>query len=306
MGINNCQNARYNGTVAVWYTSHSQSDSRDWNNIKEFGGQFHPLSGYYKSNDINILRKQLHEMRRAGIDLIIYDCYGTRNWSIDDLPKDETLKLLMNELSNQDNDSRKLKLCIWLEKYASIPTIEQYEFALNYVKENISSNDFYFYYNGKPLVVTYLNGNSSAIDELEHKNTFFELKRIRPYCSDVWSYIEYYPQMLRKGWMSAAPGFDAYLEDAYLEKYVKNVENPDFNKVREKAAKADRENGEYYKKQLTWAKKADPKIIFVSGWNDWQYGNHIEPAVEYGYFYVDLTAEVLGRKDETKPYRHDN
>ncbi|MHB1484211.1 MAG: glycoside hydrolase family 99-like domain-containing protein [Saccharofermentanales bacterium] len=297
------ESERYNGTVAVWYTSHSQTDPRDWNNIKEFDGQFHPLSGYYKSNDISILRKQLHEMRRAGIDLIVYDCYATANWSIDDLPKDETLKLLMNELSNQGAESRKLKLCIWLEKYALIPSFEQYEFALKYVRDNISCNDFYFYYDGKPLVVTYLNGMSDAIDKLEHGNTFFTLRRIRPYTSDVWSYIEYYPQMLRKGWMSASPGFNSYLEDAYMQKYFYKNPDPDFAAIKEKAPKVDRENGEFYKRQLLWAKKADPKIIFVSGWNDWQYGNHIEPSVEYGYQYVDLTAETLGRKDETAAYR---
>lgn len=303
--MNNCNetNARYNGTVAVWYTSHSRKDPRDWNNIEEFDGKYHPLKGYYKSDNIDTLREQLHEMRRAGIDLIIYDCYATANCHIEELPEDKTLQLLINELSNQECESRKLKLCIWLEKYALVPSIEQYDFALKYVRENLSFRDFYFHYDGKPLIVTYLGAISPAIDETEWKNDYFTLRRIRPYASDVWSYIEYYPQMLRKGWMSAAPAFDSYLEDAYMHKYFYKTPNPDFEEIRKKAAKVDRENGEYYRKQLLWAKKADPKIIFVSGWNDWQYGNHIEPAIEYGYQYVDLTAEVLGRKEETEAYR---
>jgi hypothetical protein len=82
--------------------------------------------------------------------------------------------------------------------------------------------------------------------------------------------------------------------------------HPDLAKVREKAARADREDGAFFKKQLLWAKQADPEIIFISGWNDWQYGNHIEPAVEYGYQYVDLAAQVLGRAQETAVYRVDS
>ena len=33
------------------------------------------------------------------------------------------------------------------------------------------------------------------------------------------------------------------------------------------------------------------------------YANRIEPAVEYGYRYVDLAASLLGRSAETAPYR---
>jgi len=52
--------------------------------------------------------------------------------------------------------------------------------------------------------------------------------------------------------------------------------------------------------------QANPEIIFISSWNDWQYGNQIEPAVEYGCKYLDLTAEILGRWRETRPYRQAN
>jgi hypothetical protein len=190
--------SRYNGTVAVWYTSHSQTDPRDWNNIEEFDGPYHPLQGYYQCNDLHVLRRQLREMRRAGIDLIVYDCYATGNFTLEHIARDETLKLLMRELSDQHDETRKLKLCIWLEKYIEIPSLEQYEFALNYIREHLAGEDYYYHYHGKPLVVTYLNGASPSIDAIEHKNRIFALRRIRPYQSDVWSYIEYYPQMLRK------------------------------------------------------------------------------------------------------------
>jgi len=103
--------------------------------------------------------------------------------------------------------------------------------------------------------------------------------------------------------MMASPGINAFLELAYVAKYVNKLPSPDFDEIRRTAPQAKRENGEYYRKQLQWAKDANPEIIFVSGWNDWQYGTQIEPSIEYECQYLDITADVLERRDETAPYR---
>ena len=75
--------------------------------------------------------------------------------------------------------------------------------------------------------------------------------------------------------------------------------------IRAGSARADREDGAYFERQMLRARYADPDIIFISGWNDWQYANHIEPTEEYGFQYVDTAATLLGRAEETQPYRHD-
>ncbi len=305
MNETEAQNRRFDGTVAVWYSSHYQSDPRDWNNIREFDGQYHPLYGYYRCDDPAILRRQLHDMRRAGIDAIVYDCYGTAKFELTDMPEDRTLRLLAEELAHQEGESRKLKLIIWLEKYFVNPTLEGYRFALDYVRANLAGRDFYYHYDGKPLVVTYHNGPNEFIDQVEWETQDLTLRRIRPYHSDVWSYVEHYPQRLGREWMVASPGSDPYLEHAYLAKYYHKEANPDYAKIRADSRKHadDREGGEYFKRQLLRARYGNPNIIFISGWNDWQYANHIEPAVEYGYQYVDMAASLLGRADETAPYR---
>ena len=154
-------------------------------------------------------------------------------------------------------------------------------------------------------MVTYHNGTNEAIDEIEWENDYFTLRRIRPYHSDVWSYVEHYPQRLNREWMVASPGSDPYLELAYLAKYYHKDPQPDLAKIRQDSLKSadDRAGGEYFKKQLLRARDGNPNILFISGWNDWQYANHIEPAVEYGYQYVDMAARLLGRTDETAHYR---
>jgi len=300
---------RFDGTVALWFTSHYPLWDRDWKNIEEFNGPLHPLAGYYRSDDVAVLRQQLHDMRRAGVDMIVYDCMSTsKATTLEELPNETPLQLLLEELAHQEGESRKLKLCMWLERYADNPSIEHYRFALDYIRKHMAEQDYYYRYQGRPLVVTYLNGlpgANRAIDEVEYENTFFTLRRIRAYDSDVWSYIEKYPQRLNRNWMSACPAIDPYLEMAYQAAHMGGPQPPDYRKIREEADKhrADRENGAYYRKQLGRARQANPEIVFISGWNDWQYGCQIEPAREYGHLYVDLTAEILGRWDETEPYR---
>ncbi len=303
MNVSQAVNQHYDGTVAVWFTSHYQVDTRDWANIEEFGGPHHPLGGYYRSDDPAVLDRQLHDMRRAGIDAIVYDVFSTGKWDLTDLPKDKTLKLLVEALSKQEQEGRKLKLIIWLEKYLENPTVAQYDFALDYVREHLADRDFYFHYGGKPLVVTFLNCRNDAISEVESRTHDIELRRIRPYYTDVWFYVDFYPQSLSKEWMVVSPGFDDYLENAYVARHVQGKEDADLEEVRERRLHADREEGGFFEKQILRARQVEPNIVFISGWNDWQYANQIEPAVEYGYTYVDLAAKLFGRSEETRPYR---
>ena len=67
--------------------------------------------------------------------------------------------------------------------------------------------------------------------------------------------------------------------------------------------KFDRQDGEFFRQQFRVARQVNPEIVFLSGWNDWQYGCQIEPAKEYRFKYVDLAARFLGREEETRPYR---
>ncbi|MHB9022782.1 MAG: glycoside hydrolase family 71/99 protein [Armatimonadota bacterium] len=299
------QQIRFDGTVALWYSSHTRVDSRDWDLIEEFHGPYHPLLGYYKSDDPEVLRTQLHWMRRAGVDAIVYDCYGCGKLSLTDLPQDTTLQLLIDELSHQEHESRKLKLIIWLEKWASDPSLDDYRFALDFLREHLIHHDFYVRYQGFPLVVTYLNSYTDAVCELEWETTDFTLRRIRPYQTDVWSYLEQYPQQLKRQWMPVSAAFDPFLELMYMAKYVRKETNPDREKIyresRQHAALPD--EGRLFEKQLLRARQGDPEFIFISGWNDWQYQCQIEPAVEYEFLYVDMAARLLGREAETLPYR---
>jgi hypothetical protein len=299
---------RYGGTVAVWYSSHYADDPRDWRNNEEFGGPYHPLLGYYDSSDPQVLRQHLRWMRRAGVDAIVYDAFSKASGHIMQVAEDRLLALLLDALAHQDGEKRKLKLMFWLEKYGTNPSLDEYLFGLDYVRRRLAPLDFYYHYRGRPLVVTFVNGPMGECDALEEagwQTADIEFRRLRAFFmgSDCWRYVDSYPQRLNKEWMSVCPGYDAYMEDAYVAKHVRKDSPLDLDSVRRKAFRADRENGAFFERQLLRARYANPSIIFMSGWNDWQYGNHIEPAREYGFDYVDMAASLLGRATETAPYR---
>ncbi|MCE5321748.1 hypothetical protein LLG46_00365 [bacterium] len=297
---------RYNGTLALWYSGHYQLDPRDWNNVREFNGEHHPLYGYYKSDDAQVLTRHLHDIRRAGIDAIVYDVFPVTQWTPKDYAKDRALAMLLEMLAHQENESRQLQLFIYLEHYVSDPTLDELEFALDYMREHMCENSYYYRYHGKPLVVCYLNGDAPGMAEIEKNRKYtdyFELRRIRPFYTDDWSYIQPFPQTARKDFMCASPGYDSYLEDAYLSKYVRKEAGRTLEDIRQHSAREEREDGQYYLKQLDHAKQTNSDIVMVSTWNDWQFANQIEPAEEYGYLYVDLTARAMGRWQETAEYR---
>jgi len=296
---NGTHTSPYKGTVAIFYTSAFQQTSRDWDSIKEYGGPDHPMLGYYSYKEKDDVLKHLKWIRRAGVDAIVYDCYGFAEWGPLDIKKDRVLKWIMEALENQEKETRKLKLIIYIEKYDGNASLKEYNFVLDYVREHIANRPYYFRLQNKPMVLTYMNGaKTEALAQLEKETSDFTLRRIRAYDGKAnWSYVNPWPQPSNHEWMSVSPGIDPFMELAYLGKkkgYPLDVS---------KWNRFDRQGGEYFRKQLLTAREVNPDFIFISGWNDWQYGNQIEPAVEYRFKYVDQAAQMLGREEETKPYR---
>jgi hypothetical protein len=299
------ERTRYEGTVAIWYGSHFEDTaSHDWEPIREWNGPFHPLLGDYKTGDPKIVREHLQWLRRAGADVIVYDaCRIQPQLTLLRLPEQKTLSLLSEALSHQEKEARKLKLVVWMEKWNSNPTAEEYRFALDYVRDHLANRDFYFRFDGKPLVMTYLNGSAPDIDEIDRQYMrWFTLRRVSPSAeARGW---KYFGPLGDKECITVNPGANGFMEEAFITKYV-NKQPIDDQALRRrgKAVVAQRAGGKYFESQLLQARRVNPQVIFISGWNDWAWCLQIEPAKEYGFQYVDMAALLLGREAETQPYR---
>lgn len=299
---------RFAGAVGVWYGSHFEdSIAHDWDPIREWNGPFHPLLGEYKTDDAKVVKQHLAWLRRAGVDVIFYDvCRIQPELTLLDLPRQKTLKLIAEELAHQEKETRKLSLAIWIERWNSNPSAEEYRFGLEYIRKNLAEHDFYFRLEGKPLVITYLNRPSPEVDAVAKENEkYFALRRISAGKDDGgWRYIG---PAGNKECMTANPGVDGFMEHAFI-RHVVNKQPLDEKQLKAlrahgQAAIAQRADGKFFEDQMLAARKVDPKVIFISGWNDWAYCLQMEPAKEYGFLYVDMTARLLGREKETEGYR---
>ena len=296
--------------VAIWFTSTYEYDQRDFQLIQKYGNKYHPELGYYRSGDRKIMETQLDWIRKSGTDVIVFDCTSSLFRTPRDVKEDKTLKLLMELLKNQDDKKRKLYFCLFIERYVGDPKYDEILDILEYSKKNLVDFPYYFKKDGRPFFVVYANSNiTTSVKKASEKYEDFDLKIVSGEYIDP-SYARYvlkYPQELRDDWMPVSPGFDSTLEQMYLRDiYLMSKDEPlrqyftkvdaDIDEVRRNPRFVmKRESGEAYRKQLERAVKHNPEIIYISGWNDWQFGNHIEPAEEYGFKYIDLTAEILGR-----------
>jgi hypothetical protein len=297
---------RYAGSVAIWYGSHFEDTAiHDWVPIKEWNGPFHPMLGDYTTADRKVIRKHLEWIRRAGADVIVYDCCRIQpELTLFDLPNQKTLQLIVDELSHQQKEKRKLQLVIWIEKWNSNPTADQYRFGLDYVLKKLAPHDFYYRLDGKPLVVRYLNDGAPDFSEIDAKySTQLTLRRISPGTEPTaWGY--FFSHDASAECMTVNPGADGFMEMAFINNKL-NHQPVDENALRAhgKDVLAARKDGKLFEDELLRARAVNPKLIFISGWNDWAYCMQIEPAKEYGFRYVDMAARLLGRSDETATYR---
>ena len=308
MNAATAEKTRYNGTVAVWYGSHFEDTAiHDWVPIKEWNGPFHPLLGDYKTSDRSVIRKHLEWLRRAGVDVIVYDvCRIQPELTLFDLPKQKTLQLIVDELSHQQKETRKLKLAIWIEKWNSNPTADQYRFGLEYIRTKLAPRDFYYRFDGKPLVLRYLNDNAPDFSQIDAEyGSDLTLRTISPTTGGAaWGY--FYSPTASAECMTVNPGADGYMESAFISNKL-NHQPVDENALRAhgKLVVAARKDGKLFEDELLRARAVNPKLIFISGWNDWAYCMQIEPSREYGFQYVDMAARLLGRSGETSAYRQE-
>ncbi len=296
--------------VATWFTSTYEYDQRDFQVIQKYGNKYHPTLGYYRSGDRKIMETQLDWIRKSGTDVIVFDCTSSLFRTPRDIKGDKTLKLLMELLKDQDDKERKLYFCLFIERYVGDPKYDEILDVLEYSKKELVDFPYYFKKDGRPFFVIYANSNiTTSVKKASEKYRDFDLKIVSgEYIEPSYArYILKYPQELRDDWMPVSPGFDSTLEQMYLRdiylmskdeslrQYFTKVD-AGIDEVRKNPRFAmERESGEAYRKQLERAVQHNPEIIYISGWNDWQFGNQIEPAKEYGTKYIDLTAEILGR-----------
>lgn len=67
----------------------------------------------------------------------------------------------------------------------------------------------------------------------------------------------------------------------------------DDTEVRSPGYIVERENGSYYASIWETARSSSPDHYIITSFNEWHEGSEIEPSLEYGYEYIDLTSNYI-------------
>ena len=257
-----------------------------------------PLWGYYTEYDSYVLRKHAELLADAGVDFVLFDCTnGSYTWE----------PAYMNLLK------------VWSEARADGIRTPQIGFMLNfgYSGSTLSSlrqiyeaiykdgkyQDLWFYWEGKPLVMSH-NGLDLDDEYQAEIANFFTFRGGIPSYFDgdntdqYWGWLHKYPQALYKNEDGSVEmtTVGIAMNANYVDMYCSAMNGPynmgrsfsmqpDYFYTYKYAGKtvkcsSDMENSMFYginfQEQWDYALKIDPEIIFVTGWNEWIAGRNEE------------------------------
>lgn len=258
----------------------------------------YPLDGVYDSGDPVVIRRQLAELRQAGVDASIVSWWGIDDYS------DQVLNALVREAA-----ATGYRLTVYYET----PMVarrkgEQSEAAriqtdLRYLLEKHAGSRSWLHVAGRPAIVIYRvdlyplavwqevkdglraagfepffvgdTFNLEALAVMDGLHIYNPARRLLSGEDLAATYQRISAEVRRQGKLFAAtviPGFDD-------------------RKIRTPGTFLAREDGGCYNRTWQAAFASQPDWVLVTSWNEWHEGSEIEPSREYGTAYLWLTAQ---------------
>ncbi len=251
-----------------------------------------PLFGYYSNLDYWVYRKHAAMLSAAGIDFVAFDCtndgvamnagYETFFKAIDDAKREglETPKVVFMNSIRVELENEKIKAkTIYLDIY-----------------ERGRYSDHWFYWEGKPLLLSYTNGlvgaNGDPADEalMQEIKDFFTFRCIRtesydsgPERDDQWAWLSVYPQFpYGKNpdgtWemmvVAAAANYSYVHRDigAMSSPYAMGRSYTDL--LGDDKTEYSYLYGYFFQEEFQRLMEVDPEIMFITGWNEWIAGRN--------------------------------
>ncbi|QDU80104.1 hypothetical protein Pla110_18260 [Polystyrenella longa] len=239
-----------------------------------------PLFGYYVSTDEWVLRKHAEMLADAGVDVVFFDCTNaTLMW-------DDALYALGRVWSQARADGVRAPDIAFMCPFSPLDNSRD---LITKIYESIYKKGLYrelwFEWDGKPLIMGYPDNVSKEVQE------FFTFRPGQPTYNqgpkrpDHWGWLEFYPQ---NGYLEYEPGkFEqvtvgvAQNATGSLTPAAMNDTNQVFGRsytqrggmdIRPQAVN----RGQNFQEQWERAFEIDPKLVFVTGWNEWTAGRYKE------------------------------
>lgn len=224
-------------------------------NQQHFWGE--PLYGYYSSSDKWVIRRHMELFTLAGIDFLVFDVSNAVTYDRSFLNVMEVLSELIQEgwdapqvafYTNSDSE-RVIK-----DLYLRVYKVEKYK-------------ETWYYMDGKPLII----GNYYKNDELSEYFTIRESQWPNEAFKDNgFPWMEWtYPAPVHNGVINVCVAAHPALPMSYSLTHGNKNWGRGWDVEKQENIAEDVNKGTFY--QSTWdvALKEDPRMIFITGWNEW-------------------------------------
>ena len=255
--------------------------------VKNFWNE--PIYGYYLTNDPWVMRRQGELLANAGVDAIFTDnTNSTATW------RDSYIPLYKTWMKALEDGVKVPKVSFMLPFAPGPDTREQIKSLYTDIYRFRKYQPLWFYWDGKPMMMAHPE-SLSADDEMESA-----LTKYFTYRPNIPWYVDGNPGLGNWGWLSIYPQAVYYANAADKaagkpeQTTVGVAHNHDYKLHglaamngrdimgrsytskgyhREKDAK---KYGYNFAEQFDYALKNDPKVVFVTGWNEWIAGRYKE------------------------------
>jgi len=275
-----------------WYGTPDGPSGRwvHWNPYRAHHDSAHdPAAGLYDSNDPETIRRHIREAKSAGIDGFIASWWGTHGF------EDRAFDVLARIAEEED-----FLVTIYYEDAGVASEIVS---DLSYLLARHQDNTAWLRVDGRPVVFFYVRV-THKFTLAQWEDVFSQLEaRDRPVFSvadglrndflGVFDGIHTYnPVGLTRQDCAAqyasasllARAQDRLFAATILPGYDEAYKNPSLTYL-------DREDGDTYHAYWTLARASSPHWILITSFNEWHEGSEIEPSLEFGTTYLEITAE---------------
>ena len=246
-----------------------------------------PLFGYYRTDDEWVLRKHAEMLTNAGIDVIFTDnTNGNFTWKSSYVPLYETWSTM------QQNGMNTPKVSFMLPFAPTSGSLEQLESLYLDIYRADKYHSLWYYLDGKPMLMAHsgnLSSNSGLNTEIKDFFTFRAGQAsytVKDTSMKSWGWLSTYPQATyfattkdkkTQNWEQIPVG--VALNHSYVTDKMVAMNHPEaMGRSYTSAGYRTEENAKLWgyalQEQFDYAIEKDPRVIFVTGWNEWTAGRN--------------------------------
>jgi hypothetical protein len=255
-----------------------------WTPQRGYDSTHVPLIGFYDSRSEEVISYHVRTAKSVGLDGFISSWWGPDNYIDDAFP------MLLKAAEEFG-----LKATIYLEIAQSPQDLAD---QLHYVLTRYGDHPAFLSWDGRPVIFIYgrvmgdleLGEFAQVFSELETQGlpAFYLADRLDVNYLQVFDGLHTY---------SPLSNMDKYHEltdecDALGKVFAATIApGYDDTIIRDPGLVVDRDNGSFYQDSWETIMLSQPDWVLITSWNEWHEGSEIEPSLEFGDLYLNLTQE---------------